>query len=352
MLKNIKLPHYALLISFINLILYQYPLFKYVSENINIHSNNGILLIVSFVIVSILLDAFIFYIGLYLLRSFGKWIIVLLFNINAIAIYFINTYGVLIDKTMIGNILNTDYEESVSFLSFKLFLYLFFLGIVPSLFILKIKYTKVTLKKFLLHVSLILVFLLTLIYINAPNWLWIDKNSKTVGSLVMPWSYIVNTNRYFLHKNQQNKKQILLPDATIKNNEKSIVVLVIGESARRKNFSLYGYQKNTNPLLSNFKKLHHFNAVSCATYTTAGVKCILDYKDTNKLYEILPNYLFRNGVDVIWRSTNWGEPTVNIQSYQNKSDLKKQCKGERCEYDEILLNGLKQQILSPIVCEK
>jgi lipid A ethanolaminephosphotransferase len=49
-------------------------------------------------------------------------------------------------------------------------------------------------------------------------------------------------------------------------------------------------------------------------------------------------------VEVIWRTTNWGEPTVNIKNFQNKEDLRKICKGERCGYDEVLLNGLKELI--------
>ncbi|NQX96955.1 MAG: phosphoethanolamine--lipid A transferase EptA [Flavobacteriales bacterium] len=346
MLKKIKLSYYALIISFVNLILYQFPFYKFVCNNIEIASANGIFLLVSLIITSILLNALVFYIGLYLLRSFGKWILVLFFNINAIAIYFINTYGVLIDKTMIGNILNTNYEESSSFLSLSLFVYLILLGVLPSLLIFKVNYINVKLKNFLIHVSLTLVFLLTLVYANSSNSLWIDKNSKTLGSLVMPWSYVVNTNRYFLHKNQQNKKQILLPNASIKNNEKSIAVLVIGESARSSNFSLYGYEKNTNPLLSKVKNIYHYNAEACATYTTAGIKCILEYKNTSKLFEILPNYLFRNDVEVIWRTTNWGEPTVKIKNYQKKGDLEKLYKGEGSGYDEVLLSGLRKQILA------
>ena len=346
MLKKIKLSYYALIISFVNLILYQFPFYKFVCNNIEIASANGIFLLVSLIIASILLNALVFYIGLYLLRSFGKWILVLFFNINAIAVYFINTYGVLIDKTMIGNILNTNYEESSSFLSLSLFVYLILLGVLPSLLIFKVNYINVKLKNFLIHVSLTLVFLLTLVYANSSNSLWIDKNSKTLGSLVMPWSYVVNTNRYFLHKNQQNKKQILLPNASIKNNEKSIAVLVIGESARSSNFSLYGYEKNTNPLLSKVKNVYHYNAEACATYTTAGVKCILEYKNTSKLFEILPNYLFRNDVEVIWRTTNWGEPTVKIKNYQKKGDLEKLYKGEGSGYDEVLLSGLRKQILA------
>ena len=129
-------------------------------------------------------------------------------------------------------------------------------------------------------------------------------------------------------------------------NEKSVMVLVIGESGRNANFSLYGYERNTNPLLSKTPNVVHFPATSCATYTTAGVKCILEHKNTSDLYEILPNYLNRNDVEVIWRTTNWGEPPVHIDKYLKAEQLKPDCKGEDCDYDGVLLTGLKEQILA------
>jgi lipid A ethanolaminephosphotransferase len=156
----------------------------------------------------------------------------------------------------------------------------------------------------------------------------------------------VNTVRFYDHKNKQNQEQILLPDATVRDSKKSIAVLVIGESARSENFSLYGYEKNTNPLLSKTSNVHSFKAEASATYTTAGVKAILEHKQSNDLYEILPNYLFRNGVDVIWRTTNWGEPPVKIDNYQKRGDLERLCEGEGCAYDEVLLSGLKEQVLA------
>lgn len=347
--KSIKLSYFASIISLVNVILYHLPFYKFVIKNINLNDFNGYILLFSLVLLAIALNALLFYIILFSLRNAGKWVIVLLFIINSIAVYFINTYGVIIEESMIGNILNTNYEESAAFFSFSLIGYILFLGIIPSILIFKIKAITLPLKKFLIQVSLALVFILSLAYANSANWLWIDKNSKTLGGLAMPWSYLVNLNLFLIHKNQQNQEQILLPNFKIKDNQKSIVVLVIGESARRKNFSLYGYEKVTNPLLSKIKNVYSYKAESCATYTSAGVKCILDYQNSNKPYEILPNYLNRNDIDVIWRTTNWGEPPVKIKNYQNGEYLKKQCKIGNCEYDEVLLADLKEQILA---CKK
>ena len=191
------------------------------------------------------------------------------------------------------------------------------------------------------HCSLALVIALG----NMTNWPWIDRHATKLGSLLMPWSYTVNSIRFYNAEKKRNRKAIPLPDAKITTPGKDVCVLIIGESARRENFSLYGYGKPTNPLLEK-DSVTVLEAEAAATYTTAGVKAILDHKPTKKLYEILPNYLFRNGVDVTWRTTNWGEPPVHIDKYYKAKDLQKMYPEADGKYDEILLAGLKEEIRS------
>jgi len=347
MLKNnLKITHFVLLMSFLNFLFFHLPFYTFVFNNVDCKSVNGITIIISTIILMLVVNYLAFYLICFLSHFVGKFLLVLFFLINAIAVYFINTYSVIIDESMIGNVLNTKYEESVSFFSIKLIVYIILLGVIPGIFIMKVKIINATWKKFLITTAVTLLFILTLVFANASNWLWIDKNSKTLGGLAMPWSYTANISLFYIHKHKENEKEILLPNATIKDNKKSVVILVIGESARSQNFSLYGYKKNTNPLLSKTNNLFHFEANSCATYTSASVKCMLEYKDTDELYEILPNYLYRNNVEVIWRTSNWGEPPVHIKNYQHREVLVPDCKGEGCNYDEVLLTGLKEQILA------
>lgn len=347
MLKNnCKFSFYVLGISVLNLILFHFPFFKFVVNNIDCRTFNGGFLIFSLFIMTIVANFFAFYILLFRSGIVGRILISIFFIINAFTLYFINTYGVIIDESMIGNILNTNYEESKSFLSFRLLGYIVVLGFAPGYFILTVPVVKESIRKCLLILLSSTVFILLFVFVNSSNWLWIDKNSKTLGGLVMPWSYTVNTALFFIHEYQSNEKEILLPAARMTDNDKAVVVLVIGESARRENFSLYGYERKTNPLLSKIDNLHAFQANSCATYTTAGVKCILEHQDTGDLYEILPNYLYRHNVDISWRTTNWGEPPVHIKDYQNNEMLQSGCKGENCGYDEILVSGLRERILS------
>lgn len=303
--NNIKITHFVLLMSLLNFLFFHLPFYSFVFKNIEVATFNGVILIASLVILMLVLNAFVFYLIFSLSRLLGKILLILFFIINSVAVYFVNTYSVIIDESMIGNVFNTNTEESSSFFSFKLVLYVILFGILPAVYIAKAKIVKVTLRKFLITSGLTLLFILTLVVVNASNVLWIDKNSKTLGGLAMPWSYTVNTSLFYIHQYKKNQKEILLPDAKIKDDQKSVVVLVIGESARKENFSLYGYKKNTNPLLSKTPNLFHFDAVSGATYTTAGVKCILEHKNTDDLYEILPNYLYRNNVEVVWRTSNW-----------------------------------------------
>ena len=41
-----------------------------------------------------------------------------------------------------------------------------------------------------------------------------------------------------------------------------------------------------------------------------------------------------------------GEPNIKIKNYQKAGDLEKKCQGSGCDYDEILLTNLKEQIQS------
>lgn len=344
--NNLKITHFALILSFLNFLFFHLSFFTFVVNNLDYKSINGITIIGSLVVLMLILNAFVFYLLCSISTKVGKTLLIIFFLINAVAAYFVNTYGTILDESMIGNILNTKYSEASSFFSIKFLLYLVFTGILPSIFIYKTNVTKDTWKRFFSTISFTLIFIAVLVFANASNWLWIDKNSKVLGGLAMPWSYVVNLSLFYIHENQKNAKEILLPNAKIADDEKSVVVLVIGESARSQNFSLYGYNKITNPLLSKIPNVSHFDAIALATYTTAGVKAILEHKVTGKLYEILPNYLNRADVEVVWRTTNWGEPPVHIKNYQTTGVLSENCKEPKCDYDEILLSGLKEQIQS------
>lgn len=345
--EKISLTRFSAVLSIFTLVLFHWPFFCHVLKNIE-RDFNGILIVGGLVVLMFALNFFFYYLVLFLGRIVGKCILAFLFIGNAVCFYFITTYQVLVTDKMMGNVFNTQYSEASGFFSWQALLYVIFLGIVPCIYLFtrKIEYGKP--KRFFANIGISLGIVLAIALVNIQNWPWIDRHATQLGSLLMPWSYTINSVRFYNAEKKKNRKAIPLPDAQIVTDSKDICVLIIGESARRENFSLYGYDRPTNPLMEK-DSVTALVANAAATYTTAGVKAILDHKPTNKLYEILPNYLFRTGVDVVWRTTNWGEPPVHIAKYYKTKDLKNMYPEADDRYDSILLAGLKDEILS---CEK
>jgi len=348
--KKISSGVFSAIVSVVTLLMFHFPFFRVVTENVE-SGFNGVVIVVSLALLMLAINFFACSLLLYLCRFAGKLILALSFIGNAVTLYFINTYDVLVDDTMMGNVFNTNFSEATLYWSGSALLYILLLGVIPAAVILLVRLDYGSFKTLLVRSGLSLALALVIGFGNITNWPWVDNNSTVAGSLLMPWSYVVNAIRYQSARHKAEKEEILLPDVSNLSEEKDVVVLVIGESARRGNFSLYGYPRNTNPELAKVDGLKLYNARSNATYTTAGVKAILDYKDTDKLYEILPNYLYRNGVDVCWRSSNWGQSTLRVGTYQDNVALAalSESAGQQDvnpAYDEVLLYGLKEYIQS------
>ena len=336
------------LAAVLNALLYHLPLFSFAAANLDLSSLTGDLTLATLVVVlvseTVLLLTVLALISHRLLKPFCFLTAIG----NAVAVYFVLTYHVVLDETMMGNVLNTGFTESAEYLHPTLAVYVLALGVLPCWLLVRLRIRR-TPRSHLAFLALVcLVFTAVWCLLASRSWLWFDENSKRVGGMIMPWSYVINSGRYLFPRLMAPDAQAPLPPAIFASNEKIVVVLVIGEAARAKNFQLYGYNRPTNPLLSKAGAVPLKNATTCATYTTAAVRCILSNVDARSPfstgYEPLPSYLQRSGVDVIWRTRNWGEPQITVQTYQKAGDLSADCAGARCAYDEVLLSGLEQRI--------
>ena len=342
--NKIKLTTMCVILSVFTVIAYHFPFFSLVVENTE-RGLNGTLITAGLAVLMLALDFFFYYLVLYSGRFVGKCILGFTFIADAITLYFINSYEVLITDKMMGNVFNTQFSEASGFFSFSFILYLVFLGIVPCVYVFAQKVEYGSFRRFLANIGAGLGIVLAVALGHMKNWPWIDRSSTELGSVLMPWSYTVNTFRYYSAEKKRNAKEILLPDAQITTDSRDICVLIIGESARRDHFSLYGYERETNPFTPG-DGVTALIADAAATYTTAGVKAILDHAPVNKLHEILPNYMNRAGVDVIWRTSNWGEPPVHIDKYYKVKDIKARFPEADDRYDGILVERLKEDILA------
>ena len=325
--------------------MYNIPFFDFVVANSN-DDAGGRLLLASLVAVMLALNFMMAYLTVFVMRTCGRILLAILALINATAVYFIHTYSVIIDATAIENVFNTRYSEASGFFNWSLWLFIFALGVLPALFCLfqPVVYGKA--KKLAAYCGGALAIVLAVASMNIGQTLWISQHDTELGGLLQPWSYLVNTVRVISSNHDEQAEETRLPDGRIADDEKAVVVLVIGESARKANFQLYGYQRPTNPLLSKQAGLKVYQATSCATYTTAGTKAILEPKNSDELYELLPNYAFRTGVDVAWRTSNWGEPPIHIDEYLTDTELAGLYPDENADFDGILFKGLRERIAS------
>lgn len=338
--KPLSVVLFSAVISLFTLVAYHKPLFGYVADNVE---GSGVLIITSFALLILVFNFMFGVLIVRLLRMVGRVIIALSLVANAVALYFVNSYEVLLTRDVMGNLFNTRVSEASGFVSVDMFVYIILLGVVPALYVLcrRVEYGSWAGLAKSVGGSLLGIVLLAVLNIN--NVLWIDRNATKIGALILPWSYIANTARHFHKQKMLNREEIRLADAEFISEEPQLMVLVIGESARSENFSLYGYERETNPLLAK-DDVTIFNARASATSTTQAVKAILDHKRVKELYEILPNYMYRNGVDVVWRTANWGEPPLHIEKYRNVPRLRELYPDADGGYDGILIEGLKAEI--------
>jgi len=342
--KPISLFTFSCIVSIGTLVLYNIPFFSYAANNTNENSGGKIFLLVSLVIIMLVLNFMMTYLIMFLMRIVGRILLAILSLINATAVYFVYTYNIIIDEITIGNVFNTRYSEASGFFSWSLWLFIFVFGVLPALYGLLQPVVIGKAKKLGVYCGSSLAIVLVLALVNINQTLWIGQHDTELGGLLQPWSYLVNTIRVTSIKHHKQAEEIKLPDGRIVDHEKTVVVLVIGESARKANFQLYGYQRDTNPLLSKQAGLKVYQATSCATYTTAGVKAILEPINSDDLNELLPNYVFRTGVDVAWRTTNWGQPPIHVDDFLDQDDLGEKYPDTYKYHDDILLKGLRERI--------
>ncbi len=340
--KKASLTAYSLALSLYTLAAFHVPFFSHALQHIE-GGFNGAVIIATAAVLLLCMDFLLYYLLAWCGRFIGKCIISFTLIGDAVMLFGVNAYDVLVTDEMMGNVLNTQYSEVSGFFGWEPVLYILLLGVLPSVYVFARKVEYGSWKRMLASAGVTVGLVVAALFGNMKNWPWIDRNSTELGSLIMPWSYIVNTFRFYASEREKNQKEILLPDATAVSDSPDVCVLFIGESARRDRFSLLGYERETNRYTSR-DGVRAYPGKASATYTRAGVKAILEPMDVPELYEILPNYLQRAGADVIWRTHNWGEPPVHTSKYYTFADLAKRYPEADDRYDALLLEGLKEEI--------
>lgn len=289
---------------------------------------------------------------------------VLLF-MTALVAYFMNQYGVMINVDMVRNAFETDVAETRDLLTLKLAAYVCLLGGLPVWLLWRVPLRWHLPRRELLHklgaailsLGLAAALLLTYFQTFAP----LVRNHKELRYLLTPINYVQATSSYFKRLNakpatlQKIGEDARLGAAWAGHARKSLTVLVVGETARADHFSLNGYARDTNPLLSRQNGLINFPKVSsCGTETAVSVPCMFSGlgrenfdRETAQQRENLLDVLQHAGLTVTWRDNQSGCKgvcdRVSSESLRASSRAKQYCNAEEC-FDDILLDGLAEQL--------
>lgn len=289
-------------------------------------------------------------------KNFTKVVLIFMLLIASLEHYFMQTYNVLIDETMIENAMQTDLSESLDLMSWKLIVYFLVLGVFPSYLLYKTPLKYVGIKhEIILKVKLIIgsvVLMLVLMLPFSKYYTSFFREHYVLRFYTNPTHALFSVGVYV--KAQLKDKNIPLKkiglDATLKKSEKrKIIIMVVGEAARADHFSLNGYEKETNPLLEKENIINFSNIFSCGTTTAVSVPCMFsvydrsDYNTQKGLHaENVLDVLNHAGVEVLWRDNNSNSKgvadRVNYEYYKN-STINTVCEEGECR-DIGMLVGL------------
>ena len=234
--------------------------------------------------------------------------------------YFMNTYNVIIDDSMIRNTLQTNLAESMDLLTFKQLLYLVFLGLIPAYFVYRVPLSKRSVKiEIWAKLKTLFVMLLLIgvsLFAFSKYYTSFFREHKPLRYTVNPIYWIYSSGEY-IYKTYNRGPVVVKTigtDAKVVEDGKppKLVIMVVGEAARADHFSLNGYARKTNPLLAKKTLVNFSQMYSCGTSTAESVPCMFSvyprsafsYKKGINTENVLDVLKHTRQVALLWRDNN------------------------------------------------
>ncbi|MBC7430260.1 MAG: phosphoethanolamine--lipid A transferase [Bacteriovorax sp.] len=290
-----------------------------------------------------------------------KRFFLVVFFLAMLGAYVMDSYGVVIDDTMLLNIVKTDAKESLDLITWKLLIYFIFLFLLPMLVIYKTKVEEVLFKAELIAklktmaISVVVIF--AMVFSFSKFYASFLREQKPLRYYTNPtyWIYSMGKFGTSFFKNPNKTLESLGVGSVIHshNSDRDLVILVVGETARRDKFSLNGNTHETNPLLQKENVVSFTNVTSCGTSTAISVPCMFSNFGRNKFSpenaatteNLLDVLSHTKEVDILWRDNNSDSKGVAIRA--KYEDYKTSATNTICDpecRDEGMLVGLQDHI--------
>jgi lipid A ethanolaminephosphotransferase len=292
-------------------------------------------------------------------RFTTKVVLTILLIGGASASYYMGRFNIVVDSTMLTNVLQTDAREVKDLLSFALLADLVILGLLPCWWLWRtsITYCRWTLElrnRLLLMVGSLALALASALPFTADYASFL-REQKLLRYYANPVTFVYSSVRlaHDMLAVQYHGPRIptgINAHKDAADTRRNLVILVVGEAARADHFSLNGYSRDTNPLLAKEDVIFFTQVTSCGTDTAYSVPCMFSLSDRKDFSleqaahtENLLDVLQHAGVAVLWRDNNSDSKgvaqAVEFQDFRNPT-LNTRCEVE-CR-DVGMLDGLDQ----------
>ena len=272
----------------------------------------------------------------------------------AFGAHFMGSYGVVIDTTMMVNVLQTDPHEVRDLLSWRLLANVTLLAGVPLLLLWRAPVARVpgwhqTGRNLLALIAALLV-LAALVFALFADLSATMRNHRSMRYLINP----VNSLYALVDLAAQSNARPAGPplpiglDARITPRPPGalppLLMLVVGETARADHFALNGYARPTNPALAAQDVLSLRDVMSCGTNTAASLPCMFShlgkagYEARAREHENLLDLVQRAGMAVLWIDNQAG-----CKGLCDRVPHVDTCTNDDC-MDDTLLQGIDARI--------
>ena len=251
------------------------------------------------------------------------------------------TLGIEFSPLIIRSVFRTDFVEASAFISGRSVVEFLLLGVLPCIILSRIEIQYPPARRFVIQKAVSLaatVVLAAALYF--PNQLLFNGFNDNAGnyrlkSMIIPFNYL-GALYGFLGEEMDSLRPTVRPSESARpaqpasaapvvetkrplpaSGKRTVVIFVLGESARAKSFSLNGYARDTNPRLSRQGVISFTHVESCATATAQAVPCLFsslgeknfNYRraaETDNLLDVAK----KAGVQVTWYENGMGTQDV------------------------------------------
>ncbi len=284
----------------------------------------------------------------------------LLSIVTAFAVYFMEKFRIYLDPSMLRNSLRTDLLEARELFAWDMVPYLLFFAVLPMLILSRATLTRTPLLKSVLrraaHILLAMLILFGALAVIFKDFSALMRTHKALRYQITPVNLLYSL-ASVLGTDAQAATRERIPvgtdahqvDSRRQGKRPTLLVIVVGETARAANWGLSGYHRQTTPQLAGLDVLNFADVTSCGTNTEVSLPCMFsavgrrDYDEARiRGSESLLHVLDHARVGVAWMDNQSGckgvcDGLTQLRTAASRSPTL--CTDGRC-FDEALLDGL------------